>query len=446
MKHSFFNRALSLLLALVCIMGVLPLSAFAAEGLSSAPGSITQKSSAYMTIGGRSVRYKAASSTINNVGLPYVFNEQVDVPGFGSTRALCAYQKGTLGPAANGQKWNFKSEANSASLKVLLTYIYSCTYGNFTDAGDAVGLEHWSQYWSDIWFLVAQAMSWYYEHGIIIDVNSNKEGFIEQAAEEFVAAMKLYHETYGQSSWITDWNKIGTHSIIDSSDGGKTGYSAYDYIATGVNMVLEHPEYFHDYHLWIYEWDSSQPWKLAGQSGVPMQRLLVAVPEERTVDIDTVMDLQERLNPEGRALRRGATIMRLGDPVMQTANSRERGVYNGEIGCITEVNPDEQTLKVTFSDGRTSVYARSELSELTLAYATTVHKLQGSEAKNIIIPVTMAHKPMLYRNLLYTGVSRATDLCILVGEEEAIRYAVENTPSGSRHSNFKYRLRKDEEP
>ena len=158
------------------------------------------------------------------------------------------------------------------------------------------------------------------------------------------------------------------------------------------------------------------------------------------------MDLQECLNPEGPALRRGSTIMRLGDPVMQTANSRERGVYNGEIGCITEVNPDEQTLKVTFSDGRTSVYARSELSELTLAYATTVHKLQGSEAKNIIIPVTMAHKPMLYRNLLYTGVSRATDLCILVGEEEAIRYAVENTPSGSRHSNFKYRLRKDEEP
>ena len=128
MKHSLFNRALSLLLALVCVMGVLPLSAFAAGGLSSAPSSITQKSSAYMTIGGRSVRYKAASSTINNVGLPYVFNEQVDVPGFGSTRALCAYQRGTLGPGANGQRWNFKNEVNSASLKVLLTYVYSHTY------------------------------------------------------------------------------------------------------------------------------------------------------------------------------------------------------------------------------------------------------------------------------------------------------------------------------
>ena len=280
MKNKIVTRALSLLLALVCIMGVLPLSAFAAEGLSSAPGSITQKSSDYMKIGGRSVRYQAASSVINNVGLPYVFDEQVDVPGFGATRALCAYQKGTLGPGANGQTWNFKEEVNSESLRVLLTYIYAHTYGNFTDAGNARGLEHWGQYWSDIWFLVAQAGSWLYEHGVILDVNSNREGFIEQMAEEFVAAMKLYHRTYGQSSWIKDWDAINTHSIIDSSDGGKTGYSAYDYVATGVNLVLDHPEYYRSYRLWIYEWDKSQPWKLAGQSGVPMQRLLIAVPGE----------------------------------------------------------------------------------------------------------------------------------------------------------------------
>ena len=279
MKHKFINRVLSLLLALVCVMGVLPLSAFAAEGLSSAPGSITQRSSDYMKIGGRSVRYQAASSVINNVGLPYVFDEQVDVPGFGSTRALCAYQEGTLGPGANGQKWNFKEEVNSASLRVLLTYVYAFTYDDFTDTGNAAGLGHWTEYWSDIWFLVAQAGSWLYEHGVILDVNSNREGFIEQMAEEFVAAMKLYHRTYGQSSWIKDWDAINTHSIIDSNDGGKTGASAYDYIATGVNLVLAHPEYFHDYHLWIYEWDKSQPWKLAGQSGVPMQRLLVAVPD-----------------------------------------------------------------------------------------------------------------------------------------------------------------------
>ena len=142
MKHKLIQRVLSLLLALVCVMGVLPLSAFAA-GLSSAPASITQRSSDYMKIGGRSVRYKAASSVINNVGLPYVFDEQVTVPGLDApVRALCAYQKGTLGPAANGQKWNFQEEVNSASLKVLLTYVYSHTYGDFTEAGDAIGLVH----------------------------------------------------------------------------------------------------------------------------------------------------------------------------------------------------------------------------------------------------------------------------------------------------------------
>ena len=287
MKHSFAKRALALLLALVCVMGLLPLSAFAAAGLSSAPGSITQKSSDYMKIGGKSVRYKAASSVINNVGLPYVFDEQVDVPGFGPTRALCAYQRGTLGPAANGQKWNYKEEVTHPSLKVLLTYIYSHTYGSFAEAGDAVGLEHWNNYWSDIWFLVAQAMSWYYEHGILKDVNTDREGFIEQAAEEFVAAMRLYHDTYGQSSFITDWSKIGTHSIIDSADGGVTGNSAYDYIAAGVNIVLDHPEYYLNYHLWIYEWDKSQTWMLAGQSGTPMQNLLIAVPDDEPV-IDTV--------------------------------------------------------------------------------------------------------------------------------------------------------------
>lgn len=137
MKHKFINRVLSLILALVCVMGVLPLSAFAAEGLSSAPGSITQRSSDYMKIGGRSVRYKAASSVINNVGLPYVFDEQVDVPGFGPTRALCAYQKGTLGPGANGQTWDFKEEVNNASLRVLLTYVYSHTYPAILE-GEAV--------------------------------------------------------------------------------------------------------------------------------------------------------------------------------------------------------------------------------------------------------------------------------------------------------------------
>ena len=282
MKHNIIKRAVAILLALVCVMGILPLSAFAATGLSSAPSFITQKDCDYMRSGGRLVRYESANATINSHGLPYVFDEQVTVPGLDApTRAFCAYHIGTLGSGANGQKWNFKNEVNSPSLKALLTYIYSCTYGNFTDAGDARGLETWGPLWSDVWFVVGQAMTWYYEYGLIINCDTDREGFIRQASEEMVAAFKMFHDTWNSTAWITDWDKVDIYTIIDSKDNGVTGNSAYDYISTGVNLVLDHPEYFHDYHLWEFEWDKSQTWKLPGQESTPMQRLLIAVPDEK---------------------------------------------------------------------------------------------------------------------------------------------------------------------
>ena len=117
LKNNLFKRAAALLLTLVCVLGVLPLSALAADGLSSAPGSITQKSCDYVKIGGQLVTYKSASSVVNSDGLPHVFDEQVEVPGYGVTRALCAYHKGRLGPEANGQKWNFKNEVDNALRK-----------------------------------------------------------------------------------------------------------------------------------------------------------------------------------------------------------------------------------------------------------------------------------------------------------------------------------------
>ncbi|MDE6379405.1 MAG: AAA family ATPase, partial [Muribaculaceae bacterium] len=142
--------------------------------------------------------------------------------------------------------------------------------------------------------------------------------------------------------------------------------------------------------------------ELPRDKGVPSRDILVVTPQQigplgaKQLNID----LQQRLNPDGPALRRGESVFRLGDPVMQTSNAKERGVYNGETGRIIEVNPEDQTLVVEYADGNRSTYMRSELSELTLAYATTVHKLQGCEVNNIVFPVTMTHKPMLYRNLL----------------------------------------------
>lgn len=152
------------------------------------------------------------------------------------------------------------------------------------------------------------------------------------------------------------------------------------------------------------------------------------------------VDLQNLLNPDAPGIRRRASVMRLGDPVMQRSNSRVRGLYNGEIGRIIEVDPDEQFIIVEFSGDRRSTYSHNELSELTLAYATTVHKLQGSEVNYMVMPLSMSHRPMLYRNLLYTAVSRARKLCVLVGEEEALRYAVANNRDSTRNSNFCSRL------
>lgn len=152
------------------------------------------------------------------------------------------------------------------------------------------------------------------------------------------------------------------------------------------------------------------------------------------------LDIQAVVNPDAPGIRHGQKVFRLGDRVMQTSNSSERHTYNGETGWVSKVDDKGEWLEVTFYDGKVSRYFKKELRELSLAYATTVHKLQGSETDYLVMPMTMSHKPMLYRNLLYTGVSRAKKLCVLVGEEKAIRTATANAGSHVRNSNFGLRL------
>ena len=277
MKQNIFKHSLALFLVLVCALGILPLSALAAG--ATPPASITQLSSNYVSINGRFVRYHAASDVINNVGLPFVFHERVDIPGYGPVRALCAHQIGALDNAANGQRWDFESEVTHPSLTALLTYVYSCTNGTYTDAGKAVGLGIWNEPWSDLWFMAAQAMSWYYEHGILIDCTADRDGFLNQLAQELAAAYRLYHDAYGWAPWITDWDRLTVNTILTSEDNGATGKTALGLAKEAMDLVRDHPEYFRKYRLWIYDWNESQPWKLVGQEGTPMQKLLVAVPE-----------------------------------------------------------------------------------------------------------------------------------------------------------------------
>lgn len=137
--------------------------------------------------------------------------------------------------------------------------------------------------------------------------------------------------------------------------------------------------------------------------------------------------LQERLNPKGEALQYSSTFFRVGDSVMQMKNNYDKGVFNGDIGTILFVNEDMGYMIVSFPDHVSDVrYEENDLDELDLAYATTIHKSQGSEYNTVIIPILNSAYIMLQRNLIYTAITRAKERCILIGDRQAIYAAVTN--------------------
>jgi exodeoxyribonuclease V alpha subunit len=152
--------------------------------------------------------------------------------------------------------------------------------------------------------------------------------------------------------------------------------------------------------------------------------------------------LQSALNPSGASLTRAGYQYRKGDKVMQIRNNYDKNVFNGDIGYITAVDENERTLQVTF-DEKVVDYDVTELDELVLAYAITIHKSQGSEFPIVIIPVTMKHFVMLQRNLIYTGITRAKKICVLVGTTKALGYAIRNNPVCDRNTMLKERLKSD---
>lgn len=151
------------------------------------------------------------------------------------------------------------------------------------------------------------------------------------------------------------------------------------------------------------------------------------------------ISLQEALNPTDICLHRSGYTFRQGDRVMQIKNNYDKIVFNGDIGFVSSINLEDRTLTVRF-DGRDIEYDHTELDELTLAYATTIHKSQGSEYPIVVIPVMMTHFVMLQRNLIYTGVTRAKKICILVGTKKALMYAVKHLTVDKRNSLLRERL------
>ena len=151
--------------------------------------------------------------------------------------------------------------------------------------------------------------------------------------------------------------------------------------------------------------------------------------------------LQDALNPNGFELTRGGRKYRAGDKVMQIRNNYDKEVYNGDIGVITVIDPEAQSIGVSV-DGREVIYDYSELDELVLAYAVSIHKSQGSEYPVVVIPVMTQHYVMLQRNLLYTGVTRGKKLVVLVGTGKAVAIAVKNNKIAKRNSWLHMRLQR----
>lgn len=181
--------------------------------------------------------------------------------------------------------------------------------------------------------------------------------------------------------------------------------------------------------------------RLPKKYGFPPKEIQVLTPMQRgTVGAGNInIELQNSLNPTGPSLARGGYTFRQGDKVMQIRNNYDKNVFNGDIGYITAVDTNERTLTVTF-DNRLIEYDITELDEIVLAYAITIHKSQGSEFPVVVMPVTMKHFVMLQRNLIYTGITRAKKICVLVGTIKALAYAIKNQTVSKRNTKLKERL------
>jgi exodeoxyribonuclease V alpha subunit len=152
--------------------------------------------------------------------------------------------------------------------------------------------------------------------------------------------------------------------------------------------------------------------------------------------------LQERLNPQGRELVRGQRAYRVGDRILQLRNNYDKEVFNGDLGRILGFDPEDETLVAEF-DGREVEYGFDELDEIGLAYAISVHKSQGSEYPAVVMPVVSQHYMLLQRNLIYTGLTRARKLAVLMGSRRAMHMGLGNERGRQRHTSLAVRLAKE---
>ena len=152
------------------------------------------------------------------------------------------------------------------------------------------------------------------------------------------------------------------------------------------------------------------------------------------------VELQKRLNQnKGPVISRQGINYALGDKVIQTVNNYDKAVFNGDIGFIEHINAADRILSVNF-DGQGVEYTSTELTELSLAYATTIHKSQGSEYPAVVVLLSTQHYTLLERNLLYTAVTRGKELVVVIAQPRALELAIGNVRVSSRVTRLAERL------
>jgi exodeoxyribonuclease V alpha subunit len=173
----------------------------------------------------------------------------------------------------------------------------------------------------------------------------------------------------------------------------------------------------------------------------PLREIQVLAPMHKGIIGVTNLniELQKRLNPGQSGITRGAWNFRLGDKVMQIVNNYDKDVFNGDIGWISKIDPEEREVMIDF-EGRLVAYDYSDLDEVVLAYAVSVHKSQGSEYPVVILPVVTQHYMLLQRNLIYTAITRAKKRVIMIGTKKALAIAIRNNKPQRRYTLLSERL------
>lgn len=171
------------------------------------------------------------------------------------------------------------------------------------------------------------------------------------------------------------------------------------------------------------------------------QTIQVLTPMHRGLlgTINLNREMQSLLNPSGQTLERGGFTLRLGDKVMQLRNNYDKGVFNGDLGRIVGIDREDGSVKIDFFD-KIIEYDADELDEINLAYATSVHKSQGSEYPAVVIPLHTTHYLMLHRSILYTAVTRGKKLVVLVGSRKALAMAIRNLRVEKRNTGLREKL------